>query len=149
MLPLRECEGRTVDIELEVAEEIVERGRGMYSSLSENPTRGRGWAFGGEWLSDTLVDVSPSIEARGSEGCDVALSSDGSSCLLMSESAGVAGALPVLREARSEGLITEDRSWWEMAPERRCAWPRLRPPIEGGGKTFSPLVGLELIKPGP
>ena len=48
MLPVRECEGRMVDIELEVAEEIVERGRGMNSSLSENPTTlDRGIAAGG------------------------------------------------------------------------------------------------------
>lgn len=31
---------RTVDIELSVSDEIVESGRGMYSTSSENSTRG-------------------------------------------------------------------------------------------------------------
>lgn len=44
-----------------------------------------------------------------------------------------------------------DRSWDEMAPERRWACPRLpvggpgRRVLFGGGKTSSPLVGLVLI----
>lgn len=40
MLLLTECP-RTVDMEPSVSEDIVERGRGIYSTLSENSTRGR------------------------------------------------------------------------------------------------------------
>ena len=47
-----------------------------------------------------------------------------------------------------------DRSWLEIAPERRCAWPRLPPggtrrEFDTGGSDPSPLVGLELINTGP
>lgn len=47
----------------------------------------------------------------------------------------------------------KDRSWLEIASERRCAWPRLLargPVIEADGRTVSPpLVGLELMNPIP
>jgi hypothetical protein len=40
-LPLREWVGRTVDVLPSVSEEIMERGRGITSTVSEKPTRGR------------------------------------------------------------------------------------------------------------
>lgn len=47
-----------------------------------------------------------------------------------------------------------ERSWCDIAAERRCAWPRLPPggplPETGGvGSVPSAFVGLVLIKPGP
>jgi hypothetical protein len=46
ILPVTECEARTVERELEVSEEIVESGRGMNSTVSEKPTLGREPLFG-------------------------------------------------------------------------------------------------------
>jgi hypothetical protein len=47
------------------------------------------------------------------------------------------------------GFRITERSWWEMAPERRWACPRRRP--DGGitARVPSPFVGLVLIRPGP
>lgn len=41
ILPVREWFGRMVDRLLDVSDEIVDKGRGMNSTVSENSTRGR------------------------------------------------------------------------------------------------------------
>lgn len=41
ILPVREWFCRMVDRLLDVSDEIVDKGRGMNSTVSENPTRGR------------------------------------------------------------------------------------------------------------
>lgn len=48
----------------------------------------------------------------------------------------------------------KERSWLEMASDRRCAWPRLlaRGPVieaDGGRSVSPPLVGLEFMNPIP
>lgn len=69
-----------------------------------------------------------------------------------SGSDGVVGAL--LPRGSLEGFSMNDRSWLEMASERRCAWPRrlVRGAVieaEGGGSVSPPFVGLELMNPIP
>lgn len=64
MLLLTECP-RTVDSELSVPDEMVERGRGINSTLSENPTRSRD---GGR--VDTLSKGGPNGSDRAPAGTD-------------------------------------------------------------------------------
>lgn len=138
-LPLRECPARTVDILLDVSEEIMERGRGMNSRSSAKTTRGRGTddgalsrrlgedggvvklsTLGRDWDPGSALEVSP---VKGF-------------CSLTSE--GVDGALLGPCLAIALALINEDISDPEMAPERRCECPRRpaggpRPETGGGG----------------
>lgn len=103
-----------MDSELSVSDEIVDSGRGMYSTLSENPTRGRDGglaatsANGGpngsdspSWISGAELDCSRTAD---SAGC----------------SNGVFGKL-LLRRGTSVGCMTLPTSWLEIAAERRCA----------------------------
>lgn len=61
MLPLSEWEGRTVESELDVPVEIVERGRGMNSRVSEKPTRGRDCTVAGDDSRGLSEEVSGEV----------------------------------------------------------------------------------------
>lgn len=100
-----------VENELSVSDEIVESGRGMISTLSEKPTRGRD---GG------LVDCSSNAGPNGSlctSGADVARSRGGD---CPGNSIGVVGRLELRRGWGSLGRMMLLRSWLEIAAERRC-----------------------------
>ena len=154
-LPDTEWPGRTVAV-LPVSVDTIDRGRGMNSRVSEKPTRARGPQNNpvfesGEAVTDT-VGVVGGIAGGVATGSGSALGVDltsGNVPGLRSKSAGLVGAL-LPREPGLGGLSISDRSWLEIAAERRCAWPLL----EGGGLTGanvgegmlpSDLVGLVLI----
>ena len=118
ILPVTEWEARTVDMELEVSEEIVESGRGMNSMVSENPTRGRACpVLGalsrrfnivglGSWCERSGGEANPS-RMEGRRRCTSGFD-------------GVLGALSDLEFFASPGgLMMADRSWLDMAPDRR------------------------------
>jgi|SRR5690242_465216 len=100
-------------VDASVSDEIVERGR-MYSTLSEKPTRA---LEGGR-----CVDSSSELLVR-RQGCDSDLLTECPNLKSLRFSAGVLGALPV-REGiggtgGTGGFMIADRSWDEMAAERR------------------------------
>lgn len=83
MLPVTEWPARMVDRVLDVSDEIVERGRGMNSIVSEKPTRGLGkpsneivprWMGGDAEFSRGVMlmafDLAPSAEGSSSDGDD-------------------------------------------------------------------------------
>lgn len=94
-------------VDTSVSEEIVDRGR-MYSTLSEKPTRAREGGRG--------VDSSSELLFR-RQGCDMDLFTEWPNLNSLRFSAGVLGALPVC--VGGEGFMMDDRSWDEMAAERR------------------------------
>jgi hypothetical protein len=79
----------------------------MYSILSENPTRARDGGRAAESSSEILSR---------SDGCDTDLLKEWPNTKSF-PSEGVAGALP--ERAGAGGFMMEERSWEEMAPERR------------------------------
>lgn len=142
MLPDVECPGRAVAV-LEVSFETRERGLGMNSSVSENPTLARfaGLAGGGVSSTAKLEDpeacrISPSDLAEGMEWpCSGPSTVIGKMKLSSrSKTAGVDGALLPLMAAVllfGGGRIIEDRSWLEIAPDRLWACPRRRAAAAG------------------
>ena len=126
-LPDTEWLGLIVDILLDVSEDIVDKGRDMYSSLSANPTTlGRGTAAGGadEGASGTstgggLIGATP---ASGWEADRVGRG--GARHFSSSSCEGVVGKLFALDSFG--GVSMDYRSLLETAPERLWAWPRLR-----------------------
>lgn len=84
---------------------MVESGR-MYSTLSENPTRA---------LDGGRAGSSSETRSR-RDGCDTDLLKEWPNTKSL-PSEGVAGALPESEGAG--GLMMVERSWEEMAPERR------------------------------
>ena len=136
------------NVDASVSDEMVDRGR-IYSTLSEKPTRalegGRG------------VDSSSELLLR-RQGCDMDLFTEWPNLKSLRFSAGVFGARPV-REGiggtgGTAGLMIADKSWDEMAAERRWAWPR-RPAggpvvrVVVGGERAPSLVGLLLNNVAP
>ena len=105
MLLFRECEGMMVEIELDVAEDTIESGLGMYSSLSENPTLGLVVDEGeGDSRGSSGLSLRSGMALFGKDGCDLARSIVGlPNCRSSSE--GVAGALPVRLDEGSGLLI--------------------------------------------
>ena len=114
MLLLTECP-RTVDMELPVSEEIVESGRGMYSMLSEKPTRGREGFLGGSVSDSEDTGLNVSDNAFGAE---MARSSGGT---WSEDSMGVLGKLLLRRGSAVTGRTMVLISWFDTAVERRCA----------------------------
>jgi len=84
MLPERECPGRAVAV-LEASLETRDNGRGMYSSVSEKPTRFRVAVFAGRLGSSTPdVALSPRLveasnDRRGLESDSAGLAMGGKS----------------------------------------------------------------------
>ena len=119
-------------VDASVSEEMVESGR-MYSTLSEKPTRAREGGRG--------VDSSSELLLR-KQGCDMDLLTEWPNLNSWRFSAGVLGALPV-RDGKggTGGLMIADKSWEEIAAERRWAWPRR--PVGGpaGGPACNVVVG--------
>jgi len=124
MLPEREWPGRTV---LDVSVETSDNGLGMYSSVSENPTLFRTTGLGVCSSSGAEGDGMPSPSATGSGaeiGAAVPISTGFSGTKTLcpggrSAAAGLAGALVPFILALDGGAIIEDRSWLEMAADRR------------------------------
>lgn len=123
MLPDNEWLRRIVAIELEVSEEIVESGRGMNSNVSEKPTLARGCllSFLGPEVLPTLVgDMLLSKGAADAVLRGTSTSSKGENARVEPGSKGVVGALsPRVRLLGSTGLTIVERSWQEIAPDRR------------------------------
>jgi hypothetical protein len=142
MLPDVECPGRAVAV-LEVSLETRERGLGMNSSVSENPTLARFAGLGGDGVSS--AGILEDAEARRISPSDLADGMDrvcsGPSIVIgkmklssRSKTAGVDGALLPLIAAVvlfEGGSIMDDRSWLEIAPDRLWAWPRRRAAAAG------------------
>lgn len=133
MLLLTECP-RMVDMEPSVSDDIVDRGRGMYSTLSENSTRGLDDGRVGESAMDglsncTLVGVT-AVDER-SPGC----------------SKGVLGRLLLNRGCASGGDMKWLNSCPDMAVDRRCRWPGLAVVEMAVDGVNSVLPGLELMTP--
>lgn len=122
MLPDNEWLRRIVAIELEVSEEIVESGRGMNSNVSEKPTLARGCllSFLGPETVPTLVGDMLSKGAADAVLRGTSTSSKAENARLEPGSKGVVGALsPRVRLLGSTGLTIVERSWQEIAPDRR------------------------------
>ena len=77
MLPETECPGRAVAV-LEASLETRDRGLGMYSSVSEKPTRFRVKSFAG-WLGSSTADaaLSPGLVGASSDRRGLASDSAG------------------------------------------------------------------------
>lgn len=118
-----ECPGRAVTV-LEVSLETSDNGRGMNSSVSENPTLLRAWGLATGWDSgtpaiDSLLGISPAASDLG-EGAesDVAGTASGVGKSISSGNiAGLDGALFPRRLWLGEGRIMEARSWLEIAAD--------------------------------
>ena len=111
MLLFKECEGIMVETELDVAEDTIESGLGMYSSLSENPTLGLVVADGeGDSIGSSGRSLRSGITLFGKDGCDLARSRIGLPNSTFG-SEGVAGALPVRLDEGSGLLIMFEISW--------------------------------------
>lgn len=117
---------RLVDMELSVSEDMVESGLGMYSTFSENSTRGLDGGRVGDSGKGTDSDSS-SLAIEGCETCP--------GC-----SNGVLGRLLLNRGCGSGGDIRKLRSCPEIAVDLRC----LCPPFGVMGMAVD-FVGLELI----
>jgi hypothetical protein len=124
MLPEREWPGRTV---LDVSVETSDSGLGMYSSVSENPTLFRTAGLGVCSSSGTGGDGSSSRSAA-SSGAETGVAFPISTGFSgtgrfwprgRSAAAGLAGVLLPLILGLDAGTIIEDRSWLEMAADRR------------------------------
>lgn len=129
-----------VDTELSVSEEIVDRGRGMNSTLSEKPTRGLDCGLAGgvsrggpKGSAMPLVDDRELSSPTGGPGY----------------SNGELGKLLLRRGWVSlGGCMSFTMSWLEMAAERRWACPRRVGAVTVAGTLKSDMglifVGLEL-----
>lgn len=162
MLPETECPGRAVAV-LDVSLDTSDNGLGIYSSLSENPTRflpGLACLWPLLSTSDAGVTGVSGMDGPWSTvaGRMFSNASAGSGNLggwswngigtpsLGSKAVGLLGALPLLGIAKSGNGARMGRSLVEMAPEtpRRC-------PRRGGGASpgdanpLSDLVGLVLM----
>jgi hypothetical protein len=132
----------TVD---ELSDETKDSGRGMNSTLSENPTLARFRALVGALGRLLLSTGGAEVESRDPGNieciCCTSCSPDGEQGAELPR-----GALLV------RGLMIIERSCCEIAADRTCLCPR-RPPggptPGGGGSTSSPLVGEVDIKPIP
>lgn len=134
----------TVD---ELSDETKDRGRGMNSTLSENPTLARlralVGALGRLLLSTGEAGLESGNVVKSACTCCASRSTDGEHGAELPRGAlfGLVG-----------GLIIIERSCCEMAADRTCLCPRLplggAKPV-GGGSTPSPLVGEVDIKPIP
>lgn len=165
MLPDTEWLGRTVAV-LAVSVDTIDNGRGINSSVSENPTLALGTAFVGELLAlrdgstrstgDSGTFSTAAISGAGSAGLDWSLLVSENGLTFSSKSAGVVGALLPREGLGLLGLSIMVRSWLEMAADRRCLWPGPPGPRRRGfevsiGARFgeanppSDLVGLVLI----
>jgi hypothetical protein len=128
MLPDTEWPGRTV---LDVSVETTDSGLGMYSKVSENPTLFRPAGFEG-CSTGTGTGVEPLTPSRRSSGTgdgDRSVSTGLSRTGRLgpdgrSETVGLVGALLPLALGVEGGTMIEERSWLEIAAERRWAWPR-------------------------
>lgn len=155
MLPETECPGRAVMV-LEVSLETRDNGRGINSTVSENPTLARGVGRGGEGATGPGAASSASRTGDGALG----LFSIGSDSTGLSTRSGIGeGVSPRSKPAglvgallpRGMGCNIMERSWLEMAVDRRWAC-RPRRPAGGNGakaKPLSALVGLVLIIESP
>lgn len=131
----------------ELSDETKDRGRGMNSTLSENPTLARFNALVGA-LGKLLLSIGDAGAESRDAGkaeclCCTSCSPDGEQGAELPR-----GTLLGL----VEGFIIIERSCCEIAADRTCLCPR-RPPggpkPVGGGRTPSPLVGEVDIKPIP
>lgn len=113
MLLLTECP-RIVDIERPVSDEIVDSGRGMISTFSEKPTRGRDAGLVGDPSRSEADADSSSLLAGSVAGRSTAGWSNG-----------VDGKLELSLGVGSVGSIMFLTSWLDRAADRRCACPRL------------------------
>lgn len=128
MLPETEWPGRTVTV-LEVSVETRDNGLGMYSSVSEKPTLLRTTGFGVccrcVAAGDDLLDPSttcPVGDAGVAFSTSTVLSRAGNGGSGgRSVSAGLVGALPPFTLELDGGTMMEDKSWLEMAADRRWA----------------------------
>jgi hypothetical protein len=113
-----EWPGRTVVV-LEASLDTSDRGRGMNSIVSENPTRvrvdgraGKSIVAGTALMSSECVDVvslTPTAPGEGNANCS------------WSRAEGVVGALPpLIIMLEVGGLMIIERSWEEIAADRRC-----------------------------
>jgi len=126
MLPETEWPGRAVTV-LEVSVETMDNGLGMYSNVSENPTLFRtaglgvwsGIAAGGEG-SESISSSGSGAGAGAVMPTSTFFSGAGN---LWSTgrcaASGLAGALFPFALGLAFGMIMDDRSWLEMAAERR------------------------------
>lgn len=161
MLFVAECPpGRIVAYVLVVSVEISDRGRGMNSRVSENPTLARGPPFGGLSGSGSAVGGSSSgsaaIDSRGVVGSGLGLSSIWGSMAgglnngdVGLSATGLVGAL-LPRDELLLGFKIMVRSCCEIAAERRCWCPRFRAGgsvgfRRGEAKPLSGFVGLVLM----
>ena len=125
ILLFTECP-RTVDIELSVSEDIVDSGLGMYSTFSENSTRGRDGGLAGK-------------ESRGGPNTSFEFDvEDGG------PSRGVFGRLLLNRGCVSAVVITALQSLLDnVTLDALLLWPDGRPGTAKGAD----FVGLALIAP--
>jgi len=101
------------DVEPSVSDEIVDRGRGMNSMLSEKPTRGRE-------IGLTSADVAAVV--KGSAGVPAEADANAVCALGVSISTnGVVGRLMLVRSSSTVGgCIMRLTSWCERAPDLLC-----------------------------
>jgi len=161
MLFVAECPpGRIVAYVLVVSVDTSDRGRGMNSRVSENPTLARGPAFGGVSGSGSAAggrsSGSAAIDSRGVDGSVLGSSSIGGSIAgglnngdIGLRAAGLVGAL-LPRDELLLGFKIMVRSCCEIAAERRCWCPRFRAGgsvgfRRGEAKPLSVFVGLVLM----
>lgn len=147
MLPETEWLGLTVTV-LEVSLDISDSGRGMNSTVSENPTRARAIGFVSRAKPMVLGRaVEPTATGFGSVLTDsvgwamiVGPGSDGKSLAVKSD--GLVGALSPLGTGDAVGGCSIiERSWLDNAAERLCAW---RPRRFGGGPVRGPKPDTDL-----
>lgn len=117
---------RTVDIELSVSDEMVDNGLGMYSTFSENSTRGRDGGLAGE---ESRGGPNGSFDAEVEPG---------------GPSRGVFGRLLLKRGCVSAVVITALQSLLDKVTlDALLLWPEGRPGTARGAD----LVGLALMAP--
>lgn len=123
MLPETECPGRAVAV-LEASLETRESGLGIYSNVSENPTR----FLAGGLASPSTSAIGTPVELLGASDGDPMFGSDFLPCSAVGKSCppgrfgktGLAGALPPLKLGfGGGGRMMEERSWLDMAADRR------------------------------
>lgn len=117
---------RTVDIELSVSEEIVDSGLGMYSTFSENSTRGRDAGLVG---NESREGPNGSFDTETEDG---------------GPSKGVLGRLLLKRGCVSAVVITALQSLLDnVTLDDLLLWPDGRP----GRAKGADFVGLALMAP--
>ena len=129
-----------------VSDEIIDSGRGMTSTISEKPTRGRPpGALSRRRRGEDVIDLSLEPETGGLVLGLVSAGKNGAGTV----SDGVEGAEPARCLATAFALMSSEASMPEIdtASDRRCrCLPGPEPETGGpGGLMWSALLGLVLI----